>query len=144
MSHTTRNLIIILGDQLDEFATVLNHFDPTQDKIWMAEVLEESTHVMSSKQRSTFFLSAMRHFATQLKNKGWPVIYSQLDDDNNSGSLAGELEKAIQKDDENLAKNYEKLIEDTNFFTAYEKKKKDLEQLMEDWENVQMEIEDFN
>lgn len=96
MSHTTRNLIIILGDQLDEFATVLNHFDPTQDKIWMAEVLEESTHVMSSKQRTTFFLSAMRHFATQLKNKGWPVIYSQLDDDNNSGSLAGELEKAIQ------------------------------------------------
>lgn len=68
MSHTTRNLIIILGDQLDEFATVLNHFDPTQDKIWMAEVLEESTHVMSSKQRTTFFLSAMRHFATQLKN----------------------------------------------------------------------------
>lgn len=96
MTHTTRNLIIILGDQLDEFATVLNHFDPTQDKIWMAEVLEESTHVMSSKQRTTFFLSAMRHFATQLKNKGWPVIYSQLDDDNNSGSLAGELEKAIQ------------------------------------------------
>lgn len=96
MSHTTRNLIIILGDQLDEFATVLNHFDPTQDKIWMVEVLEESTHVMSSKQRTTFFLSAMRHFATQLKNKGWPVIYSQLDDDNNSGSLAGELEKAIQ------------------------------------------------
>ena len=96
MSHTTRNLIIILGDQLDEFANVLLDFDPHQDKIWMAEVLEESTHVMSSKQRTTFFLSAMRHFATQLKNKGWPVIYSQLDDDNNSGSLAGELEKAIQ------------------------------------------------
>ncbi|MEZ4787369.1 MAG: ABC-F family ATP-binding cassette domain-containing protein [Flavobacterium haoranii] len=59
-------------------------------------------------------------------------------------SQINELEKAIQKDDENLAKNYEKLIEDVNFFSAYEKKKKDLEQLMEDWENVQMEIEDFN
>ena len=53
------------------------------------------------------------------------------------------LEKAIQKDDENLARNYEKLMEDANFFSAYEKKKKDLENLMEDWENVQMEIEDF-
>ena len=59
-------------------------------------------------------------------------------------SQINELEKAIQKDDENLAKNYEKLTEDVNFFSAYEKKKKDLEQLMEDWENVQMEIEDFN
>ncbi len=55
MSHTTRNIILILGDQLDEFANVLLDFDPHQDKIWMAEVLEESTHVMSSKQRTTFF-----------------------------------------------------------------------------------------
>ncbi len=58
-------------------------------------------------------------------------------------SQINELEKAIQKDDENLARNYEKLMEDANFFSAYEKKKKDLEQLMEDWENVQMEIETF-
>lgn len=59
-------------------------------------------------------------------------------------SQINELEKAIQKDDENLARNYEKLMEDANFFSAYEKKKKDLDQLMEDWENVQFEIEAFN
>lgn len=59
-------------------------------------------------------------------------------------SQINELEKAIQKDDENLARNYEKLMEDANFFSVYEKKKKDLDQLMEDWENVQFEIEDFN
>ncbi|BCY28295.1 ABC-F family ATP-binding cassette domain-containing protein [Flavobacterium okayamense] len=59
-------------------------------------------------------------------------------------SQINELEKAIQKDDEDLARNYEKLMEDTNFFSAYEKKKKDLDQLMEDWESVQFEIEDFN
>lgn len=58
-------------------------------------------------------------------------------------SQINELEKAIQKDDENLARNYEKLMEDASFFSAYEKKKKDLEQLMEDWENVQNEIELF-
>ena len=56
-------------------------------------------------------------------------------------SQINELEKAIQKDDENLARNYEKLMEDANFFSAYEKKKKDLEQLMEDWENVQVELD---
>ena len=58
-------------------------------------------------------------------------------------SQINELEKAIQKDYENLARNYEKLMEDASFFSTYEKKKKDLEQLMEDWENVQNEIELF-
>lgn len=52
-----------------------------------------------------------------------------------------QLEKEIAKDDENLAKNYEKLMEDVTFFGAYEKKKKELNQLMEEWETVQMEIE---
>mgnify|MGYP000704009962 CR=1 FL=1 len=41
-------------------------FDPAQDAVWMAEVLEESTHVWSSRPRSALFLSAMRHFAQAL------------------------------------------------------------------------------
>lgn len=56
-------------------------------------------------------------------------------------SQINQLEKEIAKDDENLARNYEKLIEDTQFFAAYEKKKKELDQLMTDWEDVQMELE---
>ena len=56
-------------------------------------------------------------------------------------SQINQLEKEIAKDDENLARNYEKLIEDTHFFAAYEKKKKELDQLMSDWETVQMELE---
>lgn len=52
-----------------------------------------------------------------------------------------QLEKDIQKDDKELATNYDKLIENANFFTAYEKKKKELEQLLEDWEAVQMELD---
>jgi ATP-binding cassette, subfamily F, member 3 len=52
-----------------------------------------------------------------------------------------QLEKDIQKDDKELATNYDKLIENANFFTAYEKKKKELEQLLEDWETVQMELD---
>ena len=56
-------------------------------------------------------------------------------------SQINQLEKEIAKDDENLARNYEKLIEDTQFFAAYEKRKKELDQLMSDWEAVQMELE---
>jgi deoxyribodipyrimidine photolyase-related protein len=88
--------VLILGDQLNLDSSALADFDPNQDAIWMAEVMEESTHVPSSKQRSTLFLSAMRHFAQSLKSKNWPVVYSKLDDADNTGTLAGELEKAIQ------------------------------------------------
>ena len=87
--------MLVLGDQLDEKASCLEGFDPQQDAIWMAEVDEESTHVMSSKQRSCVFLSAMRHFAQHLRGQAWPVIYSLLDEDENTGTLAGELDKAI-------------------------------------------------
>jgi len=87
--------VLVLGDQLDADASALNDFDPTQDAIWMAEVVEESTHVASSKQRTTVFLSAMRHFASSLRERGWTVIYSELDAPNNSGTLAGELDQAI-------------------------------------------------
>lgn len=91
----SKRLILILGDQLNEDASALSDFDPSQDTIWMAEVLEESTHIPSSKQRTTVFLSAMRHFAAQLKARGWPLMYSRLDDPHNTGSLAGELGQAI-------------------------------------------------
>jgi len=52
-----------------------------------------------------------------------------------------QLEIDIQKDDKLLASNYDKHIEDASFFMAYNKKKKDLDKLIEDWEAVQLEIE---
>ena len=97
MANALRHLVLILGDQLNLDALALADFDPTQDAIWMAEVMEESTHVASSKQRSTLFLSAMRHFAQTIKDKDWPLHYTQLDDAHNTGTLAGEIDKAIQK-----------------------------------------------
>lgn len=51
------------------------------------------------------------------------------------------LESDIQKDDRRLETDYEKLMADASFFSAYEKKKKDLEGLMEEWETVQEELE---
>jgi deoxyribodipyrimidine photolyase-related protein len=84
-----------LGDQLDDDASALSDFDPQHDAIWMAEVAEESTHVVSAKQRTTVFLSAMRHFAARLKARGWTVLYTSLDAPDNAGTLAGELDKAI-------------------------------------------------
>lgn len=56
-------------------------------------------------------------------------------------SRIGELEADINRDDRALADNYDKHIEDANFFTAYNRKKEELDKLLEEWEALQMEIE---
>ncbi|NBU80091.1 MAG: ABC transporter ATP-binding protein [Flavobacteriaceae bacterium] len=52
-----------------------------------------------------------------------------------------QLEIDIQQDDKALASNYNKHVEDANFFIAYNKKKKELDRLLEEWEVVQGEID---
>lgn len=75
----TRHLIVILGDQLTLDNPALQDFDPAQDHVLMAEVMQESTHVWSHPQRITLFLSAMRHFADSLRAQGWPLTYYALE-----------------------------------------------------------------
>ncbi len=94
---TIRNLVIVLGDQLDAQSSALRDFDPLQDVVWMAEVAEESTHVWSAKQRIAVFLSAMRHFAQDLRERSFPLVYTQLDDADNQGTLALQLSEAISQ-----------------------------------------------
>ena len=92
-----RNLVIVLGDQLDTQSSALQGFDLAQDLVWMAEVAEESTHVWSAKQRIAVFLSAMRHFAQDLRALGVPVVYTRLDDADCLGTLALQLSHAISQ-----------------------------------------------
>lgn len=58
-------------------------------------------------------------------------------------STITELEKKIAKADAELAENYEKLMSDAKWFTAYEKLKTDLEKTMEEWEQTQEEIDNM-
>ncbi|MFZ9313966.1 MAG: cryptochrome/photolyase family protein [Burkholderiaceae bacterium] len=94
---TTRALVLVLGDQLDLQASGLDGFDPRQDRVLMAEVEEESTHIWSSQQRIALFLSAMRHFAESLRTRGWPVDYLSMERQDNPGSLGVVLEAAITR-----------------------------------------------
>ncbi len=73
-----RNLVIVLGDQLDRSSSALQGFDAERDRVWMAELPEESTHVWSHKARIALFLSAMRHFREDLRDKGYSVRYLEL------------------------------------------------------------------
>ena len=55
-----------------------------------------------------------------------------------------QLEKEIKAIDVELEINYDATVADPKFFDTYQKKKADLQQLMEDWETIQMEIEAFD
>lgn len=85
--QTIRNLVLVLGDQLDEASSAFDGFDPALDVVWMAEVAEESEQVWSAKQRIAVFLSAMRHFAQDLQARHWPLTYTTLDAPDNPGTL---------------------------------------------------------
>lgn len=92
-----RNLVVVLGDQLDLQAAAFDGFDAAQDAVWMAEVAEESTHVWSSKPRTVLFLSAMRHFAQALRDAGRPLHYTALDAADNAGSLGAQLQADLRR-----------------------------------------------
>lgn len=88
-------LHLILGDQLDGRAAVLTELDPERDVVLMAEVAEEAEHVANHRQRLVLFLSAMRHFADELRERGLTVRYIKLDDAGNTQRLGGELSRAV-------------------------------------------------
>jgi len=62
----------------------------------------------------------------------------------NIESKINQVEKDIKSDDTKLAADYDKTASDPKFFDAYQKKKKSLEQLMQDWENVQERLDVIN
>ena len=96
MTKAIRNLVLVLGDQLDPDGAALHDFDPQSDRVWMAEVAEESRHVWSHKARIALFLTAMRHFRQQLDHAGWPLTYHQMGEHCHS-SLSAALTTDIER-----------------------------------------------
>lgn len=88
-------LRLVLGDQLSHSLSSLEDVDD-DDVILMCEVMEEATYVEHHPKKIAFLFSAMRHFAEELSNKGLNVRYIKLDDENNSGSFEGEVQRAIK------------------------------------------------
>jgi deoxyribodipyrimidine photolyase-related protein len=89
-------LRLILGDQLSYNISSLSDINPERDTILMCEVWEEATYVKHHKKKIAFLFSAMRHFAQELKAKGFPVHYIKLDDPKNRGSFRGEVKRVTQ------------------------------------------------
>ena len=76
-------------------------------------------------------------YEDQKKNKALQNKLSKVE------SQIKQLENDIQRDDKLLASEYDKHIEDASFFTAYNKKKAELDKLLSDWEIVQEEIDNL-
>jgi deoxyribodipyrimidine photolyase-related protein len=91
-----RNLIILLGDQLSRNVASLRNADRERDLICMCEVDEETTYVAHHKQKLIFILSAMRHFAEELRHDGFRVDYTKLNSADNPGSLEAAAAKALK------------------------------------------------
>jgi len=97
MSDKVRNLVVVLGDQLNADAAAFDEFDDDQDAVWMAEVTEESTHVWTNKPRIAVFLAAMRHFRDDRQGEGKRVIYQELRKNSKDGALAEQLVRDLKQ-----------------------------------------------
>lgn len=82
-----RHLILILGDQLSHQLSALRDADPERDRIVMAEVAEEAAYVNHHKKKIALIFSAMRHFAAELRDKGFDLHYHAFAPDSAQRSL---------------------------------------------------------
>ncbi len=90
-------LRIILGDQLSLDVSALRDLDTARDVVLMMEVTEETTYVRHHRQKIVLVLSAMRHFAVGLRERGVCVDYIELDALENSGDLTSEVLRAVTR-----------------------------------------------
>ncbi len=91
-----KKVILIFGDQLSLDITSLQGLDQKNDLVLMIEATDEFSRPRHHKQKIALILSAMRHFADLLRQKGFNVEYLQLDDQNNSGLFSEELYKVVK------------------------------------------------
>ncbi|MFT6427795.1 MAG: deoxyribodipyrimidine photolyase-related protein, partial [Brevundimonas sp.] len=88
-------LRLVLGDQLSDDLSALKDLNPDVDTVLMAEVRDEATYVRHHKQKLALVFAAMRNHAERLKGRGVKVRYVRIDDSDNSGSITGELARAL-------------------------------------------------
>ena len=92
-------LRVILGDQLSPTISSLRGADKTKDTILICEVQQEATYVKHHKKKLVFIFSAMRHFAQELQDAKYRVIYHKLDDATPVSRFSDAVTRAAQMGD---------------------------------------------
>lgn len=125
------NIVYEFKDQkIKEYLGDINYFLEQRNLENMREV-EKKDVIKKEVAASNTKVS----YEDQKKNKTLQNRLSKVE------SNIKQLEIDIQNDDKALASNYDKHIEDASFFMAYNKKKAELDKLLEEWEQVQLEID---
>jgi ATP-binding cassette subfamily F protein 3 len=126
------NVVYEFKDQkIREYLGDINFFLEQRNAMNMREIEKKDVVASTNSNKNSKSVS----YEDQKKNKSLLNRLSKIE------SQIKQLEIDIQNDDKALASNYDKHIEDANFFMAYNKKKKELDKLLEDWEVVQGEID---
>ncbi|MFN8324566.1 ABC-F family ATP-binding cassette domain-containing protein [Flavobacterium sp.] len=130
------NIVYEFKDQkIKEYLGDINFFLEQRNAQNMREIEKKDDDQPKGKTISTQPTTKNLSFEEQKAQKALQNKLSKIE------SQIQQLEKDIQNDDKELASNYDKHIENASFFSAYEKKKKDLDNLLEEWENIQLELE---
>jgi ATP-binding cassette subfamily F protein 3 len=126
------NLVYEFKDQkIKEYLGDINYFLEQRNLDNMREVEKKDANSNQKIDKE----SSKTSYEDQKKNKNLQNRLSKVE------SQIKQLEKDIQSDDKALASNYDKHIEDANFFKAYKNKQTELEKLLSAWEEIQLEIE---
>ncbi|SDH33043.1 ABC-F family ATP-binding cassette domain-containing protein [Myroides phaeus] len=119
--------------RIREYLGDINYFLEERNAQDMREIEKRSDAPVKESKREVKKEKTLS-YEEQKKQKSLQNRISKIESEIN------ELEKKVAKDDERLAVDYEKLIQDTAFFSDYEKKKKRINDLMEEWEQIQEEL----
>ncbi len=129
------NLVYEFKDQkIKEYLGDINYFLEQRNLENMREVEKKDSQKLETKEIK---ITSKLSYDDQKKSKSLQNRLSKVE------SNIKDLEKDIQQDDKALASNYDKHIEDARFFTAYNKKKSELEKLLSEWELIQEEIDNL-
>ena len=90
-------LYLIMADQLSRSLASLQQAKPDTDVIVMGELSQEATSVRHHKKKIAFLFSAMRHFAQELRDDGFQVIYQPYDQDQGANSFEDLLKAAKER-----------------------------------------------
>ena len=127
------NLVYEFKDQeIKEYLGDINYFLEQRNMENMREVEKKEVAKKEAPKENTKL-----SYDDQKKNKSLQNRLSKVE------SNIKQLESDIQKDDKELASNYDKHLENASFFMAYNKKKSDLDKLLAEWELVQEELDNL-
>ena len=94
-----RTLRLVLGDQIsDDRLPTLRGLDPASDTVLLAEVRDETGYVRHHKQKIALIFAGMRGLAERLRARGVRVRYVGFEDPANTGSLTGEVRRALAEE----------------------------------------------